>query len=212
MPLVIVARRLHFVPGIFSFVSASWLDWIELVLATPVVLWCGLQFFQRRIASLRSMNLNMFTLIALGTGAAYIYSLIAPIIPQIFPPQFRGPTGEVGVYFEAAAVIITLALLGQLLELRAQEQTGGAIRALLDLWPKTARLVEGETEKDIPLDMVRRDDTLRVRPGKAMPVDGIVTQGMSPVDESMITGEPLPVAKGEGDAVTGGRSTRPAVS
>ena len=146
----------------------------------------------------------MFTLIALGTGVAYIYSLVATMLPQIFPPQFRGPTGEVGVYFEAAAVIIILVLLGQLLELRAREQTSGAIRALLNLAPKTARLVEDGTEKDIPLDMVRRGDALRVRPGEGVPVDGTVTQGSSSVDESMISGEPLPVAKKQGDTVTGG--------
>jgi Cu+-exporting ATPase len=204
IPLFIVAMGRHFAPGAVSGLSPFVLNWIELVLATPVVLWCGLPFFERGIASLRSRNLNMFTLISLGTGVAYIYSLIATIVPSIFPPQFRGPTGEVGVYFEAAAVIITLVLLGQLLELRAREQTGSAIRALLDLAPKTARLVEGNTEKDIPLDMVRRGDALRVRPGEAVPVDGTLTQGASSVDESMISGEPLPVAKTTGDFVTGG--------
>lgn len=204
IPLFIIAMGRHFAPGAFSIISASWLDWVELILATPVVLWCGLPFFQRGIASVRSRNLNMFTLIALGTGVAYIYSLVATMLPQIFPPQFRGPTGEVGVYFEAAAVIIVLVLLGQLLELRAREQTSGAIRALLNLAPKTARLVEDGTEKDIPLDMVRRGDELRVRPGEGVPVDGTVTQGSSSVDESMISGEPLPVAKKQGDTVTGG--------
>ncbi|SFN88128.1 Cu+-exporting ATPase [Thioclava dalianensis] len=203
VPLAIVAMGRHFAPDAFSIISASWLDWIELLLATPVVLWCGLPFFERGIASVRSMNLNMFTLIALGTGVAYIYSLIATIVPGIFPPQFRGPTGEVGVYFEAAAVIIVLVLLGQLLELRAREQTGGAIRALLDLAPKTARLVENGTERDVPLDMVRKGDALRVRPGEGVPVDGVVIDGSSSIDESMITGEPLPVTKAEGDSVTG---------
>lgn len=204
VPLMIVAMGRHFAPGAFSIISASWLDWIELILATPVVLWCGLPFFERGIASVRSRNLNMFTLIALGTGVAYVYSLVATMVPSIFPAQFRGPAGEVGVYFEAAAVIITLVLLGQLLELRAREQTSGAIRALLDLAPKMARLIEDGTEKDIPLEMVRRGDALRVRPGEGVPVDGVVTEGTSSIDESMLTGEPLPVTKAAGDAVTGG--------
>ena len=204
VPLAVVAMGRHFAPGPFSIVSASWLDWIELVLATPVVLWCGLPFFERGLASVRTMNLNMFTLIALGTGVAHVYSVVATIAPDIFPPQFRGPSGEVGVYFEAAAVIITLVLLGQLLELRAREQTGGAIRALLDLAPKTARLVENGKERDMPLDMVRKGDALRVRPGEGVPVDGVLVEGSSSIDESMISGEPLPVRKAEGDAVTGG--------
>ncbi|WP_425593175.1 heavy metal translocating P-type ATPase [Jannaschia rubra] len=203
IPLAIVAMGRHFAPGVFSILSASWLDWIELILATPVVLWCGLPFFERGLASVRTMNLNMFTLIALGTGVAYGYSIIATVAPGIFPPQFQGASGEVGVYFEAAAVIITLVLLGQLLELRAREQTGGAIRALLDLAPKTARLVENGTERDVPLDMVRKGDFLRVRPGEGVPVDGVVLEGSSTVDESMITGEPLPVTKAKGDTVTG---------
>ncbi|WP_416384549.1 heavy metal translocating P-type ATPase [Roseovarius sp. Pro17] len=204
VPLMIVAMGRHFAPGVFSGFSASWLDWIELILATPVVLWCGLPFFERGIASVRTRNLNMFTLIALGTGVAYVYSVVATMAPSIFPAQFRGPSGEVGVYFEAAAVIITLVLLGQLLELRAREQTSGAIRALLNLAPKMARLIEDGTEKDIPLEMVRRGDALRVRPGEGVPVDGVVTEGTSSVDESMITGEPLPVTKAAGDDVTGG--------
>ena len=204
LPLAFVAMGRHFAPEAFAIISVSWLDWIELILATPVVLWSGLPFFERGIASVRSRNLNMFTLIALGTGVAYVYSVVATIAPGLFPPQFRGEAGEVGVYFEAAAVIIVLVLLGQLLELRAREQTGGAIRALLDLAPKTARLVEDGEEKDIPLDMVRQGDILRVRPGEGVPVDGTVAEGSSSIDESMITGEPIPVAKAAGDAVTGG--------
>ena len=201
VPLAVVAMGRHFAPGAFAIISASWLDWIELVLATPVVLWCGLPFFERGWASVRTRNLNMFTLIALGVGVAYLYSVVATVAPGIFPPQFRGHEGEVGVYFEAAAVIVTLVLLGQLLELRARERTGGAIRALLDLAPKTARLEDG---RDVPLDLVRAGDRLRVRPGEAVPVDGVVVEGASSVDESMITGEPIPVEKGPGDPVTGG--------
>ncbi len=203
IPLAIVAMGRHFAPDAFSVIPASRLDWIELILATPVVLWCGLPFFERGIASVRSKNLNMFTLIALGTGVAYVYSIVATVAPGIFPPQFRGASGEVGVYFEAAAVIVTLVLLGQLLELRARERTGGAIRALLDLAPKTARLVEDGTERDVPLEMVRKGDALRIRPGEGVPVDGVVLEGASSIDESMITGEPLPVAKTPGDIVTG---------
>ena len=204
VPLAIVAMGRHFAPDTFAIISASWLDWIELVLATPVVLWCGLPFFERGLASVRTMNLNMFTLIALGTGVAYLYSVVATLAPGMFPDEFRGHEGEVGVYFEAAAVIITLVLLGQLLELRARERTGGAIRALMNLAPKTARLVSGEGEREIPLDMVREGDLLRVRPGEGVPVDGTVTDGSSAVDESMISGEPIPVEKREGDPVVGG--------
>ncbi|UWQ20098.1 heavy metal translocating P-type ATPase [Jannaschia sp. W003] len=204
VPLAIVAMGRHFAPKAFAIISAPWLDWIELLLATPVVLWCALPFFERGWASMRSRNFNMFTLIALGVGVAYVYSVVATVAPGLFPPQFRGPEGEVGVYFEAAAVIVTLVLLGQLLELRAREQTSGAIRALLDLAPKTARLVDEAGERDVPLDMVRSGDCLRVRPGEGVPVDGTVVEGRSTVDESMITGEPIPVEKAEGDPVTGG--------
>ncbi len=204
VPLALVAMGRHLAPERFAIISASWLDWIELILATPVVLWCGLPFFERGWASVRTMNLNMFTLIAMGVGVAYVYSVVATVAPGIFPAQFRGSEGEVGVYFEAAAVIVTLVLLGQLLELRAREQTGGAIRALLDLAPKTARLVDDRGERDVPLDMVRSGDRLRVRPGEGIPVDGTVLEGSSSVDESMISGEPIPVGKREGDAVTGG--------
>ena len=204
LPLAIVAMGRHFASDAFAIISASWLDWTELILATPVVLWCGLPFFERGLASVRTMNLNMFTLIALGTGVAYLYSVVATLAPGIFPDEFRGHEGEVGVYFEAAAVIITLVLLGQLLELRARERTGGAIRALMNLAPKTARLVSDEGEREIPLDMVREGDLLRVRPGEGVPVDGTVTEGSSAVDESMISGEPIPVEKRKSDPVVGG--------
>ncbi|GAD56637.1 heavy metal translocating P-type ATPase [Limimaricola cinnabarinus] len=204
VPLAVIAMGRHFAPHAFAIISAPMLDWIELILATPVVLWCALPFFERGWASVRSRNLNMFTLIALGVGVAYVYSVVATVVPQIFPPQFRGHEGEVGVYFEAAAVIVTLVLLGQLLELRARERTGGAIRALLDLAPKTARLVDERGERDVPLDMLRSNDRLRVRPGESVPVDGVVLEGRSTIDESMITGEPIPVEKAEGDPVTGG--------
>ena len=178
---------------------------LELVLATPVVLWAGLPFFERGWASLVSRNLNMFTLIAIGTGAAYAYSVLATLMPGIFPDAFRQEGGEVAVYFEAAAVIIVLVLVGQILELRARERTGGAIRALLDLAPKMARIVRANgTEEDIPLDDVKTGDDLRVRPGDKVPVDGTLIEGHSSVDESLLTGEPLPVKKTVGDKVTAG--------
>ena len=178
--------------------------WAELALATPVVLWGGWPFFARGWASLRSRHLNMFTLIALGTGSAYLYSVIATLLPGSFPESFRGPGGEIAVYFEAAAVITTLVLLGQVLELRARHRTGAAIRALLGLAPETGRLLDPDgTERDVALDQVRVGDRLRVRPGERVPTDGIVVEGSSSVDESMLTGEPLPVAKREGDGVTG---------
>jgi Cu+-exporting ATPase len=184
--------------------SARTLSLVQLVLGTPVVIWGGWPFFVRGWASIRSLHLNMFTLIALGTGAAWVYSTIAATVPEIFPASFRGPDGQVAVYFEAAAVIVTLVLLGQVLELRARSQTGAAIRALLGLAPKTARLLNDDgSEGDVPLDSVRAGDRLRVRPGEKVPVDGIVLDGRSSVDESMLTGEPIPVAKGEGDPVTG---------
>jgi P-type Cu+ transporter len=178
--------------------------WVELALATPAVLWCGGPFFARGWGSLVHRRLNMFTLVALGTGVAYGYSLVAALLPQIFPPSFRGARGEVPVYFEPAAVIVTLVLLGQVLELRARARTGGAIRALLDLAPKTARLVRDDGgEADIALDTVVPGDRLRVRPGEKVPVDGVVLEGTSAVDESMITGEPVAVEKAAGDRVTG---------
>lgn len=179
--------------------------WIELVLASPVVLWAAFPFFHRGWDSLVNRSPNMWTLISLGVGAAYLYSVVATLFPDIFPHQFRGHGGAVPVYFEAAAVIVALVFLGQVLELRAREKTGSAIRALLDLAPKTARLIAADgSESDVPLDAVKAGDRLRIRPGDAVPVDGTVLEGRSSIDESMITGEPLPVEKVEGDALTGG--------
>lgn len=178
--------------------------WIELALATPVVLWCGWPFFERAWQSVVHRSPNMFTLIALGTGSAYFYSLFATVAPQVFPASFRQPNGEIGLYFEPAAGIIALVLLGQVLELRARSQTSSAIRALLGLAPKTARRIEGESETDIPLEQVQVGDLLRVRPGEKVPVDGIVLDGHSSIDESMITGESVPVEKEAGAKVTAG--------
>jgi Cu+-exporting ATPase len=177
---------------------------IEFLLATPVVLWCGWPFFQRFWSSLVKRSPNMFTLIGLGTGAAYLYSVAATLFPQLFPESFRDMHGGVAVYFEAAAVITTLVLLGQVLELRARQRTSGAIRELLHLAPQTAHRVSTGGETDVPLDQVKPSDLLRVRPGERVPVDGTVREGASAVDESMVTGEPLPVDKNVGDKVTGG--------
>jgi P-type Cu+ transporter len=179
--------------------------WIELALTTPVVLWGGWPFFERGWASLVNRSLNMFTLIALGTGTAFLYSVIAVLFPQLFPSTFRGAHGEVPVYFEAAAAITTLVLLGQVLELRARSRTSAAIRSLLQLSPKNARLVRSDgTELDVPLEHIQAGDMLRVRPGEKVPVDGVVTDGASSVDESLMTGEPIPVEKFAGARVTGG--------
>jgi len=186
------------------FLPTGSLTWVQLLLATPVVLWGGWPFFQRGWASLVNRSLNMFTLISLGTGVAYLESLIATLAPRLFPASFRGHGGEVPVYFEAAAVITTLVLLGQVLELRARGRTSGAIRALLNLAPPTALRVSAGGEVEIPLDQVRAGDRLRVRPGDKVPVDGVVLEGGSAVDESMISGEPIPVEKRPGDKVTGG--------
>jgi P-type Cu+ transporter len=180
------------------------LGWLELALATPVVLWGGWPFFERGWASIVHRSPNMFTLIAMGSGAAYLYSLIVVIAPGIFPATFRDASGQLGLYFEAAAVITVLVLLGQVLELRARSQTSGAIKALLGLAPKTARRVTANGESDVPLDQVMPGDLLRVRPGEKVPVDGVVTEGHSSVDEAMVTGEPVPVEKSSGDKVTGG--------
>jgi Cu+-exporting ATPase len=182
---------------------STWV-WLELVLATPVVLWGGWPFFVRGWQSLVNRSLNMFTLISLGVGVAYGYSVVATVFPDLFPLSFRGTEGVVAVYFEAAAVITTLVLLGQVLELRARRSTGAAIRALLGLAPKTARLIRDDgKEEDVPLDQVNPGDRLRVRPGEKIPVDGVVLEGRSSVDESMITGEPIPVEKEAGSRVTG---------
>ncbi len=179
--------------------------WIELALATPVVLWAALPFFHRGWESIVNRSPNMWTLISLGVGAAYLYSVVATLFPDAFPHTFRGHGGAVPVYFEAAAVIVALVFLGQVLELKARERTGSAIRALLDLAPKTARLISADgSEADVPLEEVKAGDRLRVRPGDSVPVDGSVVEGRSSIDESMITGEPVPLEKTAGDRVTGG--------
>ena len=204
-PLLFLAMS-NMIPGqpVQSFISSRLIQWIEFLLATPVVLWGGSPFFKRGWKSALSRNLNMFTLISMGTGVAYAYSLVAILFPGFFPEAYRGSHEEVGIYFEAAAAIILLVLLGQVLELRARSQTGGAIRSLLDLAPKRARRIEEHGEEDVSLDQVRPRDRLRVRPGEKIPVDGVVLQGESSVDESMVTGEPIPVEKREGNRVVGG--------
>jgi len=204
LPLLAIAMA-DMLPGmpLHQALPVGWLPWIELLLASPVVLWGGWPFFQRGWASVVNRSTNMFTLIAMGTGVAYIYSLIATVVPGVFPAYFREMGGRPAVYFEAAAAIVTLVLLGQVLELRARTRTGAAIRALLNLAPPTARVLRDGTEVDIPLDQVRVDDRLRVRPGEKIPVDGIVVEGHSSVDESMITGESLPVEKTPGSRVIG---------
>lgn len=207
LPVLVLAMA-HFIPA-----AGAWLEelatqrtynWIQLVLATPVVLWAGKPIFIRFWQSLVHRSLNMFTLIGLGVGVAYLYSIVATVWPGFFPASFRGPGGEVDVYFEAAAVITALVLLGQVMEARARSQTGQAIRALLGLAPKTARRISSDdSEKDVPLEEVEVGDRLRVRPGEKVPVDGVVLEGTSSIDESMISGEPLPVAKEAGHQVTG---------
>jgi len=205
IPVVIIAMA-HYLPGrpLERLASREILSWLELILATPVVLWGGWPFFVRGVQSVIRRSLNMFTLIGLGVSVAYAYSIIAKLLPGIFPDSFRGPSGEVAVYFEAAAVIVTLVLLGQVLELKARGQTSAAIRALLGLAPKTARrLREDGTEEDVPLELVQVGDRLRVRPGEKVPVDGVVLEGKTSVDESMVTGEPIPVEKEPGSRVIG---------
>ncbi len=204
VPVFVLAMGEH-IGGVSRLLAPAVSNWVQLVLATPVVLWAGAPFFVRGWASVVSRNLNMFTLIALGTGVAWLYSVVATLAPGLFPAGFRGMGGTVAVYFEAAAVITVLVLLGQVLELRAREQTGGAIRALLNLAPKTARrLRDGAEDEDIPLTDVAVGDRLRIRPGEAVPVDGTVLEGRSAVDESMVTGESLPLAKTPGERVIGG--------
>jgi Cu+-exporting ATPase len=194
VPVFALEMGAHLVGG-HGFVDQWLSNWIQLALATPVVLWAGWPFFLRGWQSVVTRNLNMFTLIAMGTGVAYLYSVVATIAPGIFPVALRAHSGAVSAYFEAAAVITVLVLLGQVLELRARDKTSGAIRALIDLAPKTARRVHDGTEEEIPLDEVAVDDVLRVRPGEKVPVDGIITEGRSSVDESMVTGESMPVTK-----------------
>nr|WP_299039694.1 copper-translocating P-type ATPase [uncultured Pseudokineococcus sp.] len=204
-PVVVLEMGSHLVPAVRDLVPPAVSVWVQLLLATPVVLWAGWPFFVRGWASVRSRNLNMFTLVALGTGVAWAFSAVAVLAPGIFPAAFRGMGGTVDVYFEAAAVITALVLLGQVLELRAREQTSGAVRALLDLTPPTARRVEADgSEHDVDLADVAVGDLVRVRPGEKVPVDGTVVHGRASVDESMVTGESMPVTKSEGDAVIGG--------
>ena len=206
LPIVVLAMS-EMIPGqpVQRSVSPHVLNWLQLALATPVVLWGGWPFFQRGWTSIVNRSLNMFTLIAIGVGTAYVYSLAATLFPDAFPPSFRGHGGEVAVYFDAAAVITTLVLLGQVLELRARSKTSRAIKALLGLAPKTARLLRDDgSEIDVPLERVQVGDRLRVRPGEKIPVDGVVLEGTTSVDESMITGEPIPVEKTKGSRVTGG--------
>lgn len=191
-------------PGVREIFGERATLWIELALGTPVVLWCGWPFLTRGWNSFRTLNLNMFSLIAMGVSAAWVFSVVAVLVPGIFPDGFRSADGHVGVYFEAAAVIVVLVLLGQVMELRAREGTGKAIRALLDLSAKTAHIIRADgSEDEIPLEDVQLGDHLRVRPGDKVPVDGVVVDGRSSVDESMISGEPLPVEKTIGDPVTG---------
>jgi Cu+-exporting ATPase len=205
IPLLVIAMG-EYVPAfaLNRLLAGPIRSWVELILATPVVLWGGWPFFVRGWQSIVNRSLNMFTLIGLGVAVAYAYSVVGTMAPGIFPASFREEGGAVAVYFEAAAVIVTLVLLGQVLELRARSQTGAAIKALLGLAPKTARLIrEDGSEADVPLDQVQPGDRLRVRPGEKVPVDGVILEGASSVDESMITGEPMPVEKAPGARVTG---------
>ena len=204
LPVVALEMGFHLI-GLAHYLSQTTSNWLQMVSASPVVLWGGWPFFVRGWKSIVSRNLNMFTLIAMGTGVAWVYSVVATLTPQIFPQAFRIGDGAVAVYFEAAAVITVLVLLGQVLELRARETTSGAIRALLDLAPKTARRIRNDgTEEEVPLDQVRVGDRLRVRPGEKVPIDGVVLEGRSAVDESMVTGESMPVTKEVGANVIGG--------
>jgi Cu+-exporting ATPase len=202
IPVFVIEMGGHL--GLMHLVPQNWSNWISFALSTPVVLWAGAPFFARGWRSLVTRNFNMFTLIAMGTGVAWAYSVVATLAPQAFPPAFRDMHGEVAVYFEAAAVITVLVLLGQVLELRAREKTSGAIRALLGLAPKTARRIAKHGDEDVAIDAIAAGDRLRVRPGERIPVDGIVIEGRSSVDESMVTGESMPVSKAEGDRVIGG--------
>ena len=204
VPPVVLEMGGHLVGG-HGLIDQTLSNWIQLAFATPVVLWAGWPFFVRGWQSLVTRNLNMFTLIALGTGVAYLYSLIGTVVPQAFPSNFRGHDGAVAVYFESAAVITVLVLLGQVLELRAREATSGAIKALLRLAPKTARRVGDDgNDEDVEIDALRAGDRLRVRPGEKVPVDGTILEGRSALDESLVTGESLPVTKEQGAHVIAG--------
>jgi Cu+-exporting ATPase len=204
VPIFVLEMSGHLL-GLHVWLGQQILNWVQLVLATPVVVWAGKPFFERGLASIRSRHLNMFTLIALGTGVAWGYSVVGTVWPGLFPSSARGPQGAVAVYFEAAAVITVLVLLGQVLELRARERTGGAIRALLDLSPRAARRIKPDgSDEDVDVDRVTVGDRLRVRPGERVPVDGTVMEGSSSVDESMVTGESIPVRKITGDKLIGG--------
>ncbi len=204
VPVVVLEMGGHLF-NLYMLVPASLSVWIQMLLATPAVLWSGWPFFVRGWKSIASRSLNMFTLIAIGTGTAWLYSMAAALMPHLFPPSLKNAEGIVPVYFESASVIVVLVLLGQILELRARETTSGAIRALLNLAPRTAlRIADDNTETEIPLDMVIVGDRLRVRPGEKVPVDGAIVDGHSSVDESMITGESMPVTKRVGDHVIGG--------
>ncbi|RJT21282.1 heavy metal translocating P-type ATPase [Chakrabartia godavariana] len=205
LPVLVLEMGGHLFPALHHLIPMKASIWIQFALATPVVLWAGWPFFQRGWASLKTRNLNMFTLIAMGTGVAWLYSVVAAVAPGIFPDAFRAADGTVAVYFEAAAVITVLVLLGQVLELRARERTSGAIKALLNLAPKTARRIAVDgSEAEIPLEDVAVGDRLRVRPGEKVPVDGVVEDGRSALDESMVTGESMPVTKSVDDTVIGG--------
>lgn len=210
VPLVIMAMGQHLGLPLHRWLGPSLTQWVELGLALPVILWCGRPFFERGIASIRNRSPNMWTLIALGVGAAFLYSLVATLAPGLFPHDLRMHGGRtVEVYYEAAAVIIVLVLLGQVLELKARERTGDAIRALLDLSPKMARRIAADgSDHDVPLAEIVAGDRLRVRPGEAVPVDGVIREGQSAIDEQLLTGEALPVDKSIGDAVTGGTLNR----
>ncbi|MBS0226505.1 MAG: YHS domain-containing protein, partial [Proteobacteria bacterium] len=203
LPLTLVVFVLAMFGSKFDFLSATARSWIEFALSTPVVLWAGWPFFERCLQSIRNRSPNMWTLIGIGVASAYGYSVVATLAPGIFPASFR-EHGRVGVYFEAAAVIVSLTLVGQLLELRARSKTSAAIKALLGLAPKTARRIDANgNEEDIPLEHVHVGDRLRIRPGEKVPVDGVVLDGRSNIDESMLTGEPIPVGKGVDDRVIG---------
>ena len=205
IPVFALEMGSHLFPALHNLVPARLSGWLQFGLATPIVLWAGWPFFERGWASLRTRNLNMFTLIAMGTGVAWAYSVVATIAPSIFPAAFRMMDGTVAIYFEAAAVITVLVLLGQVLELRARERTSGAIKALLNLAPKTARRIGADgNDEEVSLDQVTVGDRLRVRPGEKVPVDGKVEEGRSSLDESMVTGESMPVTKALGDVVIGG--------